>query len=190
VHLDYGLKGMHVDANVCDDGLADRYDRGTLDPDFGGWDALQNTTTDDGPLALANCKTYEFQHVCTDSCADLTPMGDQVTSVNEFKRESGAFGFVQGLQQNAVAGAQLILFRNSTNEIQESDFTDEDGYYVTQYKHTGPPERFTLIAVEYGLSQEFTLRGNGWAEVNFDVYDQSVSGSWVPAEKQRGKRRK
>jgi hypothetical protein len=115
-------------------------------------------------------------------------MGDQVTSLNEFKRESGAFGFVQGVQQNAVAGVQLILFRKSTNEIMEVDVTDDDGYYVTHYKHTGPPEKFTLVAMQHGLSQEFELHGNGRAEVNFDLNSQSVSGTWVSA-KERGKRK-
>jgi hypothetical protein len=190
VHMDYGLKGMSVDANVCDDGLADRYDRGTPDPDFGGWDALLETDTDDGPVSLANCKTYEFEHVCTASCDDLTPMGDQVTSVNEFKRESGAFGFVQGNGQTAIADTEVILFRNSTNEIEENGFTDEDGYFVTRYKHTGPPENFTVVLVEYGLNQVVRLHGNGWAELNFDVQHGTVSGSWVNAPGPRGKRKK
>ncbi|MHC4859864.1 MAG: hypothetical protein ACYTDY_07210, partial [Planctomycetota bacterium] len=186
VHLDYGLKGMDIDANVCD-GTPDRYDRGTQDPDFGGWDALENTATDDGPLALSNCKTYEFEHVCVD-CNDASPMGDQVTSLNEFKREAGALGFVQGLEQKAVPNAEVILYRNSTNEIIESATTDEDGYYITRYKHTGPPDNFTVILIDYGLNQVVRLHGNGWAEVNFDVHTGSVTGDWWKKNGSGGKR--
>jgi hypothetical protein len=67
LHLDYGFKGQRVDANPygLDAGTGlpeDRYDR---HPNVSPWsssDALANTSTDDGPLAIADCTAYWFDH--------------------------------------------------------------------------------------------------------------------------------
>jgi hypothetical protein len=187
VHMDYGLKGQDLDANVCEDGFLDRYDREQTppDPDFGGWDALVNTPTEDGPVALANCKTYEFEHVCRE-CDDQTPMGDQVTSLNEFKKVAGVMGLAQGAAESPLVGAEVIVYRNSTNLIVKTATTDEDGYYLAEYKHKGKPDDYTIILTETGSSQVITLRGNGWAEVNF--LDGTVEGTWVGAGGGGGKR--
>jgi hypothetical protein len=178
VHLDYGLKGKDVDANPCGDATADRYDRGNPDL-LGGWHALQNTITNDGPLALSNCKTYEFEHVCTASCDDLTPMGDQVASVNAFKRIRGAFGtcLVSSNGSPCAEGTPLELILTSTGELVQTGETDQDGFYGIEYKHTGPPTLHTVkLRGGHGLSQVVELRANGWAEVNFYVATAKPKG--------------
>jgi hypothetical protein len=67
LHLDHGLKGKFVDANPygIDPGTGqpeDRYDRHPLVSPWGSSDALVNTISDDGPLALADCQAYWFDH--------------------------------------------------------------------------------------------------------------------------------
>jgi hypothetical protein len=198
VHLDYGLKGVNLDANdgtvvnpnqtVCD-GSADRYDREALpDPDFGGWDALENTLTDDGPLALSNCKPYDFSHECL-ACSDPSVFGDQVESLNEFKRIAGGFGRVHRSNNGSgVEGAHVMLHRLSTDEIVQMGTTDEDGAYLLSYKHTGAPELYLVILTNPQMDQLVQLKGNGWAEVNFDVHTGVIDAAW--AETGGGRRRK
>ena len=92
LHLDYGFKGQKVDANPygLDAGTGlpeDRYDRHPYVSPWASSDALANTSTDDGPLAIADCTAYWFDHTddvtagycsggdndglaCNDACTD------------------------------------------------------------------------------------------------------------------------
>ena len=47
--------------------------------------------------------------------------------------------------------------------------TDEDGWYMIVYKHTGKPAEYTVELQGYGLSASGTLKANKLAEVNFTV---------------------
>jgi hypothetical protein len=184
VHLDYGLKGASLDANdgeiinagetVCD-GDADRYDAGALDPDFGGWDALKNTSTDDGPVAVSNCKTYAFSH---DDGTNV--FEDEVQSLNEFKRVAGGYGRVHySDDESGTVGAELMLYRNSTGQIVQTGTTDEDGFYTLVYKHTGKKDVYTVILLDPPMQQLIELKGNGWAEIDFDLFTGTSSATWA-----------
>jgi hypothetical protein len=182
VHLDYGLKGASLDANdgelilagetVCD-GAADRYDAGALDTEFGGWAALKNTSTDDGPLALENCKSYDFSHY--DGAAVFQ---DQVQSLNVFKRIKGAYGLVSSSDdESAVTGAWIELVRVNTGELVASGTSDDDGYYALPYKHKGKRAQYDVI-LNGGVSitHRIQLKANGWAEVTYDVFTGTSTG--------------
>jgi hypothetical protein len=184
VHLDYGLKGASLDANdgeiilagetVCD-GDPDRYDAGALDLDFGGWDALKNNDTEDGPLALSNCKTYAFSH------DDGTMIfEDEVQSLNEFKAIAGGYGRVQYSDtEEGVEGAELMLYRNGTGEVVQTTTTDEDGSFTLVYKHLGRKAVYTVILVAPAMQQPIELKANGWAEIDFDLFTQTSSATWA-----------
>ncbi len=192
VHLDYGLKGASLDVNdgeiilagetVCD-GNADRYDAGALDPDFGGWDALKNNDNEDGPLALSNCKSYAFSHD-----DGTTLFEDEVQSLNEFKRIAGAYGRVHYSDDGSgLAGAELLLYRDSTGEVVQAGTTDEEGFYTLVYKHKGKRDMYTVILVDPPMQQPIELRGSGWGEIEFDVFTQTSSATWAGETQGGGK---
>jgi hypothetical protein len=166
LHLDRGLKGGGTDANICDD-EADRYDRGSADLVFGGWDARENVLADDGSglLALANCNDYGFSY--TDGTDTFS---DNVENINEFKKISGAFGMcTHSNSGQPCAGTLVTLTLDETGEIVKTADTDEDGFYGLIYKHTGPAAWYTVdLLGEYQMSAQVKLKANGWAQVMFD----------------------
>ena len=83
IHLDYGLKGTHLDANPFD-GVEDSYDRENNISPWGSSDALVDTATNDGPLALADGQAYWFEH--TDNPTGGPLYEDYVQNLNIFKR--------------------------------------------------------------------------------------------------------
>jgi hypothetical protein len=184
VHLDYGLKGSDLDANPCDDGLADRYDLGSPDPICGGNQALENTPNPDlptagdgeGDVAIANCVRYEFSHT-----NDTVPLfTDAVENLNTFKRVAGAYGLaLRSDTGGAVTDVPVDLIRVSTGRVIKSGATDEDGFFTIFYKHTGKPALYDVVLKGgYELVQPIELRGNGWAEVNFDVFAGTTTGEF------------
>jgi hypothetical protein len=184
LHLDYGVKGSQLDVNPCDDGLTDRYDRGPLDPIFGGFDALVDTPNPDlpeandgeGRLAIANFTTYAFSH--TD---DTTPLFvDVIQNLNMFKRISGVYGITMASDIGAaVPGAGVELVRVSTGELVGSGVTDEDGFYTITYKHKGKREMYDVtLNGDHDITQRIELKANGWAEVNFDVFTGTSTGEF------------
>jgi hypothetical protein len=175
LHLDWGLKGGRTDANPCDE-VADRYDAGTQYL-LGGWDALENTDTDDGPIAIANCNDFAFSH--TDG---VDGFGDSVQNINEFKRINGAFGTANGsfTGNPAAQGTPLALIRNSTGEIVGTGETDEDGFWAVPYKHKGKAAWYTVwLLGQYDLLGHIELKGgSGWGNVDFDVDTETYTAEW------------
>jgi hypothetical protein len=192
VHMDYGLKGKSVDANdgtfvnafetVCDE-AGDRYDVGTIDSVFGGWDADVNTVDQSGPVALSNCKTYGFSHDDGDFVFE-----DSVQSLNVFKGIRGAYGTVAASANGqGVDGATVQIYRNSTDEIVATGTTDGEGYYSIDYTHHGKSDIYTVILVGQN-AQMISLKSKGWAEVNFDVTTGATEAIWTGKDKKGGRR--
>jgi len=184
VHLDYGLKGQFVDANPFGPdpvGLEeDRYDRHPYLSPWDSSDALVNTSTDDGPLALADCQSYWFEH--TDGNTDPL-FKDQLQNLNIFKKIAGAFGRVWCADGGNGLEYYLRLVHPSKGVVQITQ-ADEDGYYALSYKHKGKP---TVYTVEVDTVDSFVsvvatttveLQGNSWAEVNFWADDCSTVPFW------------
>jgi hypothetical protein len=193
LHLDYGLKGASLDANdgaditsfgqtTCDT-YPDRYDLGAPGAEVdGGWDALKNTETDDGPIAISNCKSYPFSHECS-TCVDTSEFSDQVQSLNIFKRIKGVYGPVMSSDtESPVSGAWVEVFRVSTGELVASGVSDEDGYYAIPYKHTGKRAMYDIALNGGEITQRVQLKANGWAEVSFDVFTGTSTGYFASSD--------
>jgi hypothetical protein len=180
---------VSVDANPCDDGLADRYDQGsssgTLFAEV-GFDALVNNDTEDGPVGIADCTDYEFSHT-----VGANSFAHAVQNLNVFKPIAGSFGRCTHENSGNPCNAGLLveLIRNDSGEVVKSGLTDQDGFWTTPYKHRGKPELYTVVIYEPGcalIGQEIELQGSGWANVDFDA---SVCTSTVEYGKGRNKKK-
>ena len=195
IHLDFGLKGVHVDWNPGD-GKPDRYDPdvATLS-DWGSYDALvdESQMFAAGSLGIPDCKDLDFSHTTAFAGEGF---GGKVQNLNIFKRPSGCFGLASTSSDGeGVTGATLSLVHPTDGVVLTAE-TDEDGYYLLEYKHKGKPTLYTVtLTTQDGtvLSGQVTLKGNGFAEVNFDltmgtvevVKDGSKTGSRGKASRAR-----
>ncbi|MFQ5670277.1 MAG: hypothetical protein ACE5HD_07130 [Acidobacteriota bacterium] len=92
VHLDYGLKGPQLDANPCDDGAVDRYDRDTVASPWESFEAFLDTLDDRlDRTALTDCQSYRMSH---EELSTSTEFADTVQNLNVFK------GSVEGAGEN------------------------------------------------------------------------------------------
>jgi hypothetical protein len=173
-----------TDDTVCGEGFScdkadpDRYDAGTTSAwgvtDENGLlvgtlvsaDALVNTDTENGPIAIADCTDYTFSH---------TPgvFEDTVQNLNIFKRISGAFGNATGsLTGNVAANSEVVLMRTDNGNIVATGTTDEDGTYALPYKHKGKRAPYSVLLTlpdDSVLVGDIELKANGFGEVSFDI---------------------
>jgi hypothetical protein len=174
VHLDYGLKGRGVDANPVGlwpgtSTLEDRYDRAAYVSPWSSSDALVNTGSNDGPLGIADCSAYWFEHtddvnagVCVgggdggepcdveaDTCADdgvcqAVPLfDDSVENLNLFKKIAGVFGRVS-CDDNGEGFAYYLDLVHPADGVVASTQADDEGHYIFDYRHHGKPTTYTL----------------------------------------------
>jgi hypothetical protein len=165
VHLDYGLKGTNTNANPCNDNLPDHYDPANLDPIFGGWDALQHTTTNNGPLALANNVTYNFSH--TDG---KVTFADFVQNFNDFSPVPGVVGRVFRSDTNQGQQGVMVTLRNAaTGALVASNVSNHDGNYVLLFDQTGKPANYVVATPDFGVQLQVRLTAHQSTTVNFDL---------------------
>ena len=170
MHLDYGLKGNHLDVNP-DDGMSDRYDHADTASAWGSRDALMDTVPGGGPLAIADCTDYEFRHYIG-ATHQLT---DVVQNLNVFKKEAGAVGLLTAGDQS-LTGVTMKLVRNSTGATVATAVTDDGGYYALNYKHRGRHADFTISGTvsdegryPVQIQQQVNLKGNGMVDASYDA---------------------
>jgi hypothetical protein len=128
IHLDYGFKGLTIDANPVD-AVMDRYDKAN------NFDALVNTSDNTGPVAIPNCYSHDFCHAAGNGSETGCDITDSVLNSNDFKKIAGVFGRVSddvGVGGGGVQ-AHIVLFRPSTGQIVAQGDTDSDGYYGVVY---------------------------------------------------------
>jgi hypothetical protein len=89
-----------------------------------------------------------------------------ITSVNIFKNDPGIGGlFTQG--GNPVQGASVQIKDGSGNML-ATVTTDQDGWYMWNYKYTGKAATFTVtLQPPYSGTQTVTLKSNSFLVVNF-----------------------
>jgi hypothetical protein len=173
-----------VDANLCGDGLADRYDLGSPHLGFAetGFDALVNNDTETGPLGIPNCTDYRFSH-----SYGLDSFDDAVQNLNSFKQIAGAFGLctISSTGEPCGVGLTVELRRGvtGTGVLVKTGVVDEDGAYAVVHKHKGKPANYTVSLIIDGpcgprIKQIVELQGNGWSNVNFDVSDCSSTAEY------------
>ncbi len=140
VHLDYGLKGT---TNYSKDGFNN---------------AIDATTQ---VIRIPDGQDYNF--------SDSLGGSGTSESENAFKRDPGIGGLV--LDSNGDPGANVtVQIYDSTNHLLATVYTDQDGWYMWQYKYTGKPATFTVKLPDYNLAKTVTLKSNGFVLVDFTVY--------------------
>ena len=178
VHLDYGLKGRSVDANpfglwAGTGTLEDRYDRAAYISPWSSSDALVNTGTNNGPLGIADCSAYWFEHTddvnagvcvgggdggqpcdvvahdCADDgvCTAVPLFDDSVENLNLFKQIAGVFGRVSCADSGDGFGYYLDLVHPKNGRVASTQ-AGEEGYYIFDYRHSGKPATYTVNVYE------------------------------------------
>jgi hypothetical protein len=107
--------------------------------------------------------------------------GDTVYNTNVFKRIAGVAGMVQYDGIEPVIGANVSLWGTDRDGVQflaGEAITDEDGWYMIEYRHKGRPSDYNIelevmpnvtLPEGYTANQTIQLRGNASAEVSFVV---------------------
>ncbi len=93
---------------------------------------------------------------------------------NSFKQIPGVAGLVQHKGTLAPVPRAKVTLSNADHVPVGSAVTDEDGFYMIAYKHTGKAETFYVsVAIPppapYKATQATTLKANAFVEVNFLV---------------------
>ena len=137
MHLDYGLKGT---TNYSKDSSNNAIDATSL------------------LVRIPDKQSYLF----SDSTGN-----DTVQSENTFKRDPGIGGLVvQSSTTNPLPNVKVQIY-DSSNKLLATVYTDQDGWYMWQYKYTGKAATFTVKLPNYNLVQSVTLKSNGFILVNF-----------------------
>jgi hypothetical protein len=178
VHLDYGLKGKHVDANpVGPDSsgmMADRYDQDDFISPWGSSDALVNSGSDSGPLALADCQPYWFEHTETEAITEEPLFEDKLENLNMFKGANGLFGRVECSDDDSGIPYHVRLIHPRKGTVASAD-ASHAGDFAVAYEHHGKPLMYT---VELASDEAFNdivhttaveLSKTGWWEVTFSA---------------------
>ncbi|NYT15936.1 MAG: leucine-rich repeat protein [Methanomassiliicoccales archaeon] len=95
---------------------------------------------------------------------------DEVMNSNVFKRDPGFGGLVLDVDGDPIAGAEVEIWRDDT--LIGTALTDEDGWFMYEYKHTGKPTTFTLklfIDGELTREESVTVKANSFSLVIFDL---------------------
>jgi hypothetical protein len=144
IHLDYGLKGT---TNYSKDGSNNAIDATTS--------AVRVPENQD--------YTFSVHDGITDSAT--------VYSHNVFKRDPGIGGFVQKDGTFEPVPGVAVQIYNASNALVATVYTNGDGYFMWQYKHTGKAAIYTVKLPGYPtvLAQTVTLKANGFAVVTITV---------------------
>jgi hypothetical protein len=101
--------------------------------------ALNTGCAPNGPVTIANFQQYAFS-----VDGDVTDT-DTVENCIDFKKNPGVGGVCQlaeGLEP--FFNGTVTLKKNSNNQIVGTGVSDVDGYYMINYKHTGPAAQYTV----------------------------------------------
>ena len=146
VHLDYGLKG------------STGYGKNSVD------DAVDFTTEE---ILIPNFFNHEFS--VNGSLLD----SQVIQNTNAFKRIPGFAGIVTDLDGTPIESVQVDIYRPGTVVGVDSPLgsltTDEDGWYMFEYKHKGKPADYSVTLPAFGLVKEVRVKGNAFVETNFIV---------------------
>ena len=147
VHLDYGLKAT----------------TGYTQDAYGNATACTNTAI----VLIPNNRSFVF------AIGGSSSGSQTVTSCNAFKKNPGVGGLVQSLaSSDSVPGATAIL-KDSKGSQLASGLTDADGWYVLNYKWTGPATTFYVTTTigsgktAWTQTKAITLKANAYVETSF-----------------------
>ena len=148
IHVDYGLKPSYI------------YNKDT-----------NNNATDyrTGTIRVPHLADHTF------SVSGAQEDDAVVENWNEFKKNPGVGGNGRMVDINGqpIVGATLTLKRGNTTIT--TGVTDEDGWYMLYYKHTGRAQTFRIIISNvpgrpgYTAYQDVEVRANSYKQVDFFV---------------------
>jgi hypothetical protein len=148
IHLEYGLKGTM------------------------GWSKGTNDTAvnNSGYPPISSPQTYSLFSFANGDQYDMGPY----TSINVFKKNPGIGGqslqkLADGSQGDPLKGKKIEIYQGTGKSPVATVLTDEDGYYMWQFKWTGKAANFIVKMPEYNLSQSVMLKANGYLFVSFNV---------------------
>ncbi len=155
VHLDYGLKHG-----------AERYLK-VENPD-GTADAIHPDTLE---ILIADRTQYDFSATANGGGVP----GDSLVNDNEFKNTPGVAGFVWNSAGGLEPGVtvRLVIPEGVNHPGPHIDgVSDEDGWYMINYKHKGRPTDFQMEVWQGGVlvdQRTVNLKGNEYWEENFTL---------------------
>jgi hypothetical protein len=159
IHLDYGLKKTSG-----------------YTQNFSG-DALDCAT---GTMRIPNHGSYSF--TVSGAQTDTT----SIQNYNSFKRIRGVAGLAQyKATLDPVCGAAVTL-SNARGVPVGSAVTDEDGFYLISYKHTGRAATFYVSIAHppptayYAETQAIQLKANGFVRLDFLLSARKVDALMEP----------
>ena len=91
-----------------------------------------------------------------------------VQSFNVFKKDPGIGGLVLRAGSGDPVPNVVVDIYQGGKKVGTAT-SDEDGWYMWVYKYTGKATTFTIKLPAYNLSQDVTLKSNGYGIVNFTV---------------------
>jgi hypothetical protein len=115
-----------------------------------------------GDVTIHSPQSYEF------AVADGVSDTQSISSENVFKHDPGFAGLVTNGEGDPVSGVKVQIY-NSANKLLATVYTDQDGFYFYNYKHTGKAATFTLKLPDYSLVKSVTLKANGLVAVDFQI---------------------
>ncbi len=148
IHLDYGLKGT----------------TGYAKGGPSGNDAVKSGTS---TVLIPDKQSYSFSEAGGDIAS--------ITSINSFKKDPGIGGLVLNANGDPAKNAKVQIFQGTSKTPAATVYTDEDGWYMWQYKWTGKAVSFAIKMTpplpykQTTQSQTVTLKANGYLVVNFTV---------------------
>jgi hypothetical protein len=126
-----------------------------------------NAISDDGKMTdtIKNLTSYVF------SADDGSIDTGEIQNMNSFKKTPGIGGLVTDIFNNPLSGETIIISSDVLDEDIEVT-TDEDGWYMWNYKHKGKRRGFTVewdtvLDTEGDNPAEITLKANQFAVDNF-----------------------
>ena len=145
VHLDYAYKGI---GGFIPNSLGD----------------AKSGSGDTATLVLNN-SAYIFSYKVGDDVADSITIHNE----NVFKKNPGVAGMITDSTLEGVKNVRVEL-RNSKGLVTYA-ITDEDGWYIIAYKHTGKAAIFTvkIATTPYSGQADITLKANGFVQQDFQV---------------------
>jgi hypothetical protein len=145
VHLDYGLKRTSGWSPSSVDGVIDAKNTGM-------------------GITISGLQEYEFSYYDgVETCSETT------WSENVVKKFAGFMGEVTGKSDEEPRGNVKVLIYNSSNSLVGTVCTDEDGYYLFEYKHKAKAATYKVKLPAYKMETSVTIKANGFAIVNFET---------------------
>ena len=141
IHLDYGLKGTTG------------Y---TKDAGNNAVDYLSLST-----ILIPDLHDYIF--------SDNQGGSTTIENNNVFKRDPGFAGLVTDANQISVEGVKVEIYKPD-GKLLQTVYTDQDGWYMYQYKHTGKAMTYTIKLPAYAEQvKTVSLKANQLVTVDFQI---------------------